>query len=120
MSQICHRTNGEVVAIIVVVFLLFLATVGGDPSLFSYARTSYFTVKLVGRIPDVPSQTNMGSTESQISTLEAIDTAQVHMHSERNIQIVGTLGQESLSFLRRGKGHRSQRLSSYISHACMD
>lgn len=50
---------------------------GGDPSLFSYAQTSYFPVKLLGHIPDVPPQSNMGSTQSQISTLEAIDTAQV-------------------------------------------
>lgn len=49
---------------------------GGDPSLFSYAQTSYFTIKLLGHIPDVPPQSVMGSTESQISTLEAIDTAQ--------------------------------------------
>ena len=53
------------------------AAASGDPSLFSYAQTSYFTVKLLGHLPDVPSQSNMGSSESQISTLEAIDTAQV-------------------------------------------
>ena len=59
------------------VFFTAAAASGGDPSLFSYAQTSYFTVKLLGHIPDVPAQSNMGSTESQISTLEAIDAAQV-------------------------------------------
>ena len=58
-------------------FFIICCYLGGDPTLFSYAQTSSFTVKFLGHVPNVTPQSNVGSPESQISTLEAIDISQV-------------------------------------------
>ncbi len=45
--------------------------------MFSYAQTSSFAVRYLGKVSYVAPQSNVGSSESQIGTLEDIDRAQV-------------------------------------------
>jgi len=51
----------------------------GTPDLFSYAQTSSFAVRYLGKVSGVTPQINIGSSESQISTLEDIEVAQVRL-----------------------------------------
>ena len=66
--------------------LLLFFFLPGTPDLFSYAQTSSFAVRYLGKVSDVTPQINIGSSESQISTLEDIEVAQVRLTLAKSLK----------------------------------